>query len=76
MTPILSAINALPKNELAELSYSLVNITSLRRKIDSDIESVGGEIAVALITKGDGFVWLNKVNIIDINLNLHILNRS
>lgn len=75
MIPILSAINTLPKIELAEMSYSLVYITSLRRKIDSDIESVGGEIAVAIITKGDGFIWVNKVNNMDVGLNHYVINR-
>ena len=76
MDPILAAINTLPKQELADLTYSLVNITSLRRKLDSDIDSVGGNIAVAIITKGDGFIWINKINTVDFKLNPHVLYSS
>ncbi len=57
MGPMLSSINSMPKNELSEMAHSLINIISLRRRIDSEIESVGGDIAVAIITNGDGFKW-------------------
>ena len=62
MVPMLSSINSMPKQELIEMANSLINITSLRRKMDFDVESVCGDIAVAIITKGDGFVWVNNVN--------------
>lgn len=40
----------------------LIHITSLKRKISSDLESVGEDIDVALISKGDGFIWKKKEN--------------
>ena len=76
MKPILASISTMPKKELIDMANSLIGITSLRRKIDSDIESVGGEIALAIITKGEGFVWINKINPPNYNLNPHILNNS
>ena len=58
--PILDSLGGLPKNELANLGESLIHITSLKRKISADLESVGGDIDVAIISKGDGFIWKNK----------------
>ena len=55
--PILNSIGGLPKNELANMGESLIHITSLKRKISADLESVGGDIDVAIISKGDGFIW-------------------
>ena len=44
--PILEIVALLPKDELAELAWSLVSITSLKRKISMDAETVGGPIDV------------------------------
>ena len=40
--PILNSVDALPKEELANMAESLVHITSLKRKVDSNLETVGG----------------------------------
>ncbi len=60
--PILSSISAQPPYELAMLAESLINLTSLKQRVTLDIETVGGPVDVAIITKGDGFVWLKKKN--------------
>ena len=67
--PILDSIGGLPKNELANMGESLIHITSLKRKISSDIESVGGDIDVAIISKGDGFIWKRKKQYFKSDLN-------
>ena len=56
--PITQSVATLPIEELAMLAESMINITSLRRKvaIDSNIGTVGGPIDVAMITKSDGFI--------------------
>ena len=56
--PILKVVEFLPKNELADMAEALVNLTCLRKKISMDDESVGGPIDVAVISKGDGLVWI------------------
>lgn len=58
--PIFDAASALPKDELAAMAESLVNLTSFRRKISPDIPTVGGHIDVAVISKGDGFIWVKR----------------
>jgi len=56
---------------------SLIHLTSLRRKISYDVESVGGEIDVAIISKGDGFIWTKRKHYFDGDLNPQFLeNRN
>ncbi len=70
--PLLEILAHMGKEDMSELAESLVNITSLRRKFtssDSSDESVGGPVDVAIITKGDGFVWMKRKQYFDINDN-------
>lgn len=69
--PILSVLGSLPKTELASMAESLVNLTSMKRHISSVSETVGGPIDVALISKGDGFVWIKRKHYFDKDLNYH-----
>jgi hypothetical protein len=73
--PILNIVALLPKDELAELAWSLVNITSLKRKISMDAETVGGPIDVAVISKGDGFIWIRRKHYFQPELNPSYLQR-
>ncbi len=50
----------LGKEEMAALAESLVNLTSNRRRFTTDEETVGGATDVAIITNGEGFVWIKK----------------
>lgn len=74
--PILQSIKSLPKEELANLSESLINITSLKIKVQDNLETVGGDVDVAIITKGDGFVWTKRKHYFDADLNPHFFNRK
>jgi len=58
--PIIRVVAMLPKDELAAMAESLVNLTSFKRKISEQAETVGGPIDVAVISKGDGFVWIKR----------------
>jgi hypothetical protein len=58
--PIVNLMIALPKSELASMAESLVNLTSLKRRISMQEETVGGPVDVAVISKKDGFVWIKK----------------
>ena len=62
MIPIIQSVATLPIEELALLAESMINITSVRRKvaIDRNIGTVGGPIDVSIISKGDGFIWLKR----------------
>lgn len=69
--PILKVVTFLPKNELAEMAESLVNLTCLRKKISMDDETVGGPIDVAVISKGDGLIWIKRKHYFKPELNRH-----
>lgn len=69
ISPMLRVVSSLPKEEMAAMAEALVEITSLRRKIDSKIESVGGPVDVAIISKSDGFVWIKRKHYFSMDLN-------
>ena len=47
-----------------------------RTRITSEEESVGGPVDVAVITKGDGFVWLKRKHYFSAELNPHYFERT
>jgi hypothetical protein len=67
--PVVSAVANLPKEELAGMAESLVSLTSFKRRVTHDPETVGGPIDVAVISKGDGFIWINRKHYFDAALN-------
>jgi len=73
---ILQVVEALPKEEMAAMAEALVELTSLRRKVDSPLESVGGPVDVAVISKGDGFVWIKRKHYFDLAINRDFLYRK
>jgi len=60
--PILEIVASLPTINLAEMAEALINITSLRRHVSTDSDTVGGPTDVAIISKADGFVWVKRKN--------------
>lgn len=72
--PILSTVGFLPKDELAAMAESLVNLTSFKRRISLEAETVGGPIDVAVISKGDGFVWIKRKHYFQSELNHHFFS--
>lgn len=69
IAPLLGVVRSLPKEELAEMAEALVNLTSFKRRVTRATESVGPPIDVAVITKGDGFIWIKRKNYIDPTIN-------
>ncbi len=55
--PILRAINSLPKKELGETAASLIKLNSFQQKVMNSVETVGGPIDVAVITRNGGLEW-------------------
>lgn len=58
--PIIDTVAFLPLKELASMAESLVNLTSFKRRVTMVPETVSGPIDVAVISKGDGFIWINR----------------
>jgi len=68
--PVLRAVAALPKHELARMAESLVRLRSFRLRVDAqETDSVGGSIDVAVISKRDGFTWVRRRRYFDVKLN-------
>ncbi|MEM9495780.1 MAG: hypothetical protein AAGA09_07230 [Pseudomonadota bacterium] len=55
--PIFRAINSLPKKELGETAASLIKLNSFQQKVMHSVETVGGPIDVAVITRNGGLEW-------------------
>jgi hypothetical protein len=70
-SPIVSMVSLLPKDELPNLAESLVALTSLKRHVSHDEETVGGPIDVALISKNDSFIWIKRKHYFRAELNPH-----
>lgn len=71
---ILDSVEVLPKDELAAMAEALVNLTSFRRRVTMDQETVGGPIDVAVISKGDGFIWIKRKHYFEPSLNQHFMS--
>ncbi len=69
VSPILDAVLMLPKDELGAMAESLVNLTSFRHKVSREAETVGGPIDVAVISKGDGLIWIKRKHYFEPELN-------
>jgi len=68
-------VASLPKDELGAMAESLVNLTKFKRRVSIERETVGGPIDVAVITKGDGFVWMKRKHYFDAGLNPRFIAR-
>jgi len=71
--PVLDAVESLPKDELAAVAEELVNLTKFKRRISMDQETVGGPIDVAVISRGDGLVWIKRKHYFEPGLNPHFV---
>lgn len=71
MLPIIQSVATLPIEELSLFAESMINITSVRRKValDGNIGTVGGPIDVAIISKHDGFIWMKRKHYFDLRYN-------
>ena len=74
--PIVETAATLPKEQLAEMAEALINITALNRRVSSQEETVGGPVDVAVITKGDGLVWMKRKHYFPPELNAAYLART
>jgi len=68
---IVDAVEALTISELAQVASTLVDLSSFEQQMSQDSETVGGPVDVAVISKGDGFVWINRKHYFQKELNDH-----
>jgi len=72
--PLINAVSNLAKEDLSEMAESLIYLTYLKRRITFAEESVGGPVDVAVISKGDGFVWIKRKHYFRPELNQHFFD--
>lgn len=75
VSPVLDSVGSLPLDELASMAEALVNLTSFKRRVTMVPESVGGPIDVAVISKGDGFIWIKRKHYFAPELNPHFFKK-
>lgn len=73
--PLRRIIASLPFSEMAELAEALVFMESMKERVTSPAESVSGPIDVAIISKGDGFIWIKRKHYFDPKLNPRFFSR-
>lgn len=73
--PILQVLAGTPKDQLASMAEAMVNLTSFKRRVSLQAETVGGPIDVALISKGDGLVWVKRKHYFPQELNHQFFSR-
>jgi hypothetical protein len=62
-SPLIAAVEALPRQGLATMAEALVNLTALKPRMSVEtVETVGGAINVAVLSRGDGFIWIKRPN--------------
>ena len=59
-SPVVEVAARLPKRELAATAESLVNLTVFKQRMAPGTETAGGPVDVAVISKGDGLVWVKR----------------
>ncbi|MBB4657853.1 hypothetical protein [Parvularcula dongshanensis] len=67
--PMTKSIASLPISDLGGVAESLLNSSQISKRVNPDIETVGGPIDVATISKGDGFVWIKRKHYFESGIN-------
>ncbi|MCZ7463518.1 hypothetical protein [Rhizobium rhizogenes] len=74
-TEIEGMVEFMPKPELAKMAEALVNLTSIKRRVSRGMETVGGPIDVAVISRTEGFIWVKRKHYFSAELNPRYLSR-
>ncbi len=75
ISPVIDSVASLPKDELAAMAESLVNLTAFKRRMTSvETDTVALPIDVAVISKGDGFIWIKRKHYFQPALNQHFFS--
>jgi len=72
---VTDTISLLPKSDLGTLAEALVHLTAIKRRFSLESETVAEPIDVAVISKGDGFIWIKRKHYFKPDLNLGFFKR-
>jgi hypothetical protein len=68
-------VEFMPKPELAKMAEALIDLNSIKRKVSRGLETVGGPVDVAVISKSEGFVWVKRKHYFPPELNARYFDR-
>ena len=72
--PLVNTIEHLGLSDMANVAESLVALTSLINRMSPKEESVGGPVDVAVISKGDGLIWIKRKHYFNPDFNAQFFN--
>lgn len=72
---ILSTVALLPKQTLAEIAANLIMLSSTMSQVSEVDGSVGGPVSSAVISRGDGMIWIHRQHYFDAENNPHYMSR-
>jgi hypothetical protein len=73
--PLRTVLSGLSIQEMVHLAENLLTLESLKERVTSPTESVGGPIDVAAITKAEGLVWIRRKHFFEPELNHRYFSR-
>jgi hypothetical protein len=73
--PIHLAIGSLQKDELAAVAESLVGLASAKKRMSLEEETIGGPCDVAIISRGDGFIWIKRKRYFETQMNPQYISK-
>jgi len=68
-SPVVDTVKFFSPTEMANMAETFVNLESFRKQVTLSSETVGGPIDIAVITKGDGFIWIKRKHYFQPELN-------
>jgi hypothetical protein len=74
--PMKKVIASLPIQEMVHLAETLIVLQSLKERVTTHSESVGGPIDIAVITKSEGLVWIKRKHYFEADRNLPYVMRQ
>ena len=67
--PIRQAIEVLPLGELANIAETFLSASQIHKRVTPQMETVGGPLDIAVISKGDGLVWIKRKHYFNLEHN-------
>jgi len=67
--PIEGTLQVLPISELAVVAETFISAAQIHKRVNPLLDTVGGPVDVAVISKGDGFVWVKRKHYFHKELN-------
>lgn len=72
--PLVNTITNLGIEDMANVAESFVSLTSLVKRMSPGEETVGGPVDVAVVSKGDGLIWIKRKHYFKPELNTHFFS--